>query len=227
MSAGVSRKLKETSPNSSSATREPILTNEAQEPETRMPRPPFVPLLAVAAAVLAAALSACSSPGQLTVSYRQVPKSEARIVVLPVGVPAAAKELAGSGPTLAALYATELLRSYRVLEWKRFERTLAERDLDMNVLLNGTGGELAKDLGVDAMLVSEVYEWKPGKPGILFLAKKGQVGFQARLVDVATGSVLWSVNRVQQTEPGDTLPVGLARVFRELSGELPHEITPY
>lgn len=188
-----------------------------------MPRRRLAPVLAL----LAAGLAACSAPGQLTVSYRQVPKSEARIVVLPVAVPAAAKELAGSGPTLAALYATELLRSYSVLEWKRFERTLAERDLDVNVLLNGTGGELAKDLGVDAMLVSEVYEWKPGKPGILFLAKKGRVGFQARLVDVATGSVLWSVNRVQQTEPADTLPVGLARVFRELSGELPHELTPY
>ena len=177
--------------------------------------------------LLGAALAACSSSGQLTVSYRQVPKAEARIVVLPVGVPATAKDAAGAGPTLAALYATELLRSYSVLDWERFERQLTERKLEVDALLKGTGGDLAKDLGVDALLVSEVYEWRPGKPGILFLAKKGHVGFQARLVDVTSGSVLWSINRVQETEPGDTLPVGLARVFRELSGELPHELTPY
>ena len=190
-----------------------------------MPRPSR-PSTVVAALALAG-LTACSTPGQLTVSYRQVPKSEARIVVLPVGVPAGNKELAQAGPTLAQLYATELLRSYSVLDWERFERTLQERSLDVDALLEGNGGELAKELGVDALLVSEVYEWKPGKPGLLFLAKKGRVGFQARLVDAATGSVLWSINRVQQTEPTDTLPVGLARVFRDISGELPHELTPY
>jgi hypothetical protein len=185
-----------------------------------MPRTPF-------AALAVSLLVGCSGAGQITVSHRQVPKGEARIVVLPVGIPASAKDAAGQGRTLAALYATELLRSYAVLDWDRFERTLEQRKLAVDSLLAGTGEEVAKELGVDGLLLSEVYDWRPGKPGIWFLAKKGQVGFQARLVDLATGSVLWSANRVRSTEPSDTLPVGLARVFRDLAAEMPHELTPY
>jgi len=181
----------------------------------------------LSAALAAIALAGCASTEQFSLAHRQVPKGEARIVVLPVAVPATAKDAAGQGRILAALYATELLRSYSVLDWERFERTLAERKLELDVLLSGAGEDLAKDLGVDGLLISEVYGWKPGKPGILFLAKKGQVAFQARLVDVATGSVLWSVNRVRPTEPADTLPVGLARVFRDLADEMPRELTPY
>jgi hypothetical protein len=173
-------------------------------------------------------LAGCGgSTDQITVSHRQVPKGEARIVVLPVVVPAANKEIAGSGRTLATIYATELLRSYSVLDWESFERTLKERKLAVDSLLAGTGAERAHELGVDGLLLSEVYDWKPGKPGILFLAKKGKVGFQARLVDVATGSVLWSVNRVRATEPDDSLPAGLARVFHDLAEEMPRELTPY
>jgi hypothetical protein len=180
------------------------------------------------AVILALALAGCgAATDQMVVSHRLVPKSEARIAVLPVGLPAIPKAAPSEGRTIAALYATELLRSYEVLDWERLERTLVLRNLAVDSLLAGVGGDLAKDLGVDGLLIGEVYSWTPGKPGIWFLAKKGRVGFQARLVDVATGSVLWSVNRVRETEPKDSLPVGLARVFRDLAAEMPRELTPY
>jgi hypothetical protein len=83
------------------------------------------------------------------------------------------------------------------------------------------------ELGVDGMLQSEVYTWTPGKPGFWLLAKQGQVGFQAHLTDVRSGSVLWSVNRMRETRPSDTLAVGLAVVFRDLAGEMPAVLTPY
>src|SRR5262245_3655333 len=172
-------------------------------------------------------LSSCAGGGgQMSLAHRQTLKTDARIVVLPVSIPTTIKEAKGQGPLFASLYATELLRSYPVLEWERFERTLQQRNLAVDSLLAGAGETLAHDLGVDGLLLSEVYDWKPGKPGFWILAKSGRVGFQARLIDVASGSVLWSVNRVGETEPSDTLPVGLTRVFRKLADEMPRELTP-
>lgn len=177
---------------------------------------------------MALAIAGCASTDQIVVSHRMVPKSEARIAVLPVTLPASEKKTAESeGRTIASLYATELLRSYEVLDWERLERTLGARNVPVDSLLGGAGPALAKELGVDALLLGEVYTWTPGKPGIWILAKKGRVGFQARLVDVATGSVLWSVNRVRETEPKDSLPVGLSRVFRDLAAEMPKGLTSY
>ena len=80
---------------------------------------------------------------------------------------------------------------------------------------------------MDGVLESEVFRWQPGQGGFWFLAKDGQVGYHARLVDVRTGSVIWSVNRVRPTRPGDTLAVGLARVLEEISKEMPSHLTPY
>lgn len=179
------------------------------------------------AIIAALALAGCSSSDQIVVSHRMAPKSEARIAVLPVALPSTLKAGPSEGRTIATLYATELLRSYEVLDWERLERTLALRHLAVDSLLAGAGGNLAKELGVDGLLIGEVYSWTPGKPGIWILAKKGRVGFQARLVDIASGSVLWSVNRVRETEPKDSLPVGLSRVFRDLAAEMPRELTPY
>jgi hypothetical protein len=182
---------------------------------------------AAVAVLLSAAISGCASTDQIVVSHRMVPKSEARIAVMPVALPATEKAGAAEGRTIASLYATELLRSYEVLDWERLERTLAAKNVPVDTLLSGAGPALAKDLGVDGLLVGEVYTWTPGKPGFWILAKKGRVGFQARLIDVASGSVLWSVNRVRDTEPKDSLPVGVSRVFRDLASEMPSKLTPY
>jgi hypothetical protein len=176
--------------------------------------------------LVALALAGCSSTEQIVVSQRMVTKGETRIAVLPVTLPASLKAAPSEGRTIASLYATELLRSYEVLDWERLERTLEARHVPVDSLLGGAGPALAKDLGVDGLLLGEVYAWTPGQPGFWILAKKGRVGFQARLVDVATGSVLWSVNRVRDTEPKDSLPVGLARVFRDLASDMPQELKP-
>jgi hypothetical protein len=161
-------------------------------------------------------------------NHRLLPRSEARIVVLPVALPASLKLPAQDGRTLAALCATELLRAYNVLELERFERMLADRKLTLeDALEEGTGKVVAEEMGVDALLLSEIYTWKPGKPGLLFLSKNGTVGYQGRLVDLATGNLLWSANRAVETAPSEPLPVAASRVFESLVNEMPPGSTPY
>jgi len=192
---------------------------------------PSRPSLAGAFALLlawAALSSGCGSSATSfsSVSHRHATADEARIVVLPVGVPAALKLPPEEGRTLAALCATELLDAYEILELERFEQMLADKHLDLaDVLQEGTGKMAAKEMGVDALLVSEVYNWRPGKPGILFLAKDGTIGFQGRLVDLASGSLIWSVNHVLETKPSEPLPIAASRVFETILHDMPRGTT--
>jgi len=183
----------------------------------------------VSAAVLALLLgwgvfsSGCGSSASFSsVSHRHAASDSARIVVLPVMLPAALKLPPEEGRTLAALCATELLDAYEIIELERFERMLADKHLDLeDVLQEGTGKMAAEEMGVEALLVSEVYNWRPGKPGILFMAKDGSIGFQGRLVDLASGSLIWSVNHVLETKPAEPLPVAASRVFETILHEMP------
>jgi len=179
------------------------------------------------ALVAATALAGCGGTNHLVMSHRHSPGSEARIVVLPVVVPPTVAEPERQGRSLASIYATELLRSYEVLEFERFKRSLERRGLTLDNVVDGDGVEVVGTLGVDGVLVSEVYSWEPGTPGFWFLAKGGRVGFVARLVDMQSGSVIWSVNRVAETGPSETLAVGLASVFRDLADEMPRTLSPY
>ena len=186
--------------------------------------------IAFAGALMAAvlALAGCGGTTQhLAVSHRHTPDAEARIVVLPAGIPAALALPPDTGRTVARLYATELLRSYEVLDYDRLFANLQTRKVTLQQLVTGQAPEIAEELGVDGVLESEIYRWEPGTPGFWFLAKEGQVGFHAHLVDVRTGSVIWSVNRVRPTRPNDTLAVGLGPVFEDLASEMPSQLTPY
>jgi hypothetical protein len=184
-------------------------------------------VLAVLGIGLSVGLTGCGGTEHLVMSHRHSPGSEARIVVLPIALPPSVAEPERQGRSLASIYATELLRSYEVLEFDRFKRSLERRGLTLENVVDGDGVEVVGTLGVDGVLVSEVYSWEPGKPGFWFLAKGGRVGFVARLVDPETGSVIWSVNRVAETGPSETLALGLATVFRDLADEMPRTLTPY
>jgi hypothetical protein len=176
----------------------------------------------------AVALAGCGGSAQhLAVSHRHTPAAEARIIVLPVEIPPALALPPDTGRTVSRLYATELLRNYEVLDYDRLVSNLQARKVALEQLVTGQAPETAAELGVDGVLESQVYRWEPGKPGFWFLAKQGQVGFHAHLVDVRTGSVIWSVNRVRPTRPDDTLAVGLGSVFEDLAAEMPSRLTPY
>jgi hypothetical protein len=183
----------------------------------------------VTVAAAAVAVAGCGAHvDQLSMSHRHAPDGEARIVVMPIELVKGAASTPEAGETLGSLYATELLKSYEILDFRRFRKLMEAKSLDLEKILDSGGGAaVAKELELDAVLISRVYDWKPGAPGIWFLAKKGRIGFQARLVDLRTGSVIWSANRVRETEPSDPLPVGLAHVFRDLAAEMPSQLTSF
>jgi hypothetical protein len=135
---------------------------------------------------------------------------------------------AGAEQTLGSLYATELLKVYEILDYSRFTGLLESRNLSSEDVLNaGPGDQLHEELGIDGILVSQVYEWQAGTPGILFLAKKGRLGFQARLIDLESGSVIWSVNRAIRTAPDASLNVAVSRLCHDLVREMPRSLAPY
>ena len=174
------------------------------------------------------AIGGCAHTEHLAMSHRHSPGSEARVVVLPVETPADAVLPEGTGRTLASLYMTELLKSYVMLELERFEKVLEERKLTVSqVLSGGLDAESLDELDVDGVLLSRVYEWNPGRAGFWFLAKKGRIGFEARLVDLRTGGVLWGVNRVVESPGGEPLSVGMGRIFADLALAMPKGLTPY
>jgi hypothetical protein len=182
------------------------------------------------AVLVALAAAGCGGTNHLAISHRLTPGREARIVVLPVKLP---PEVVAAGAedqdrTIASLYATQLLKAYQILEYERFVRDLQKRGIELDsILVNGIGEELTHELSIDGVLLSEVYSWQPGTPGFWFLAKDGRIGFLARLIDLKTGSVIWSANRVRETPPEDPLSVGLSFLFQDLIEEMPHELTPY
>lgn len=149
-------------------------------------------------------------------------------MVFPMKLPEKAKAGAGAELTLGNLYATELLKVYEILDYGRFASLLEERKLKPeDVLVEETGRLLHEELGLDGVLISQVYEWEQGTPGILFLAKKGRLGFQARLVDLQSGAVIWSVNHAIRTEPDESLSVAVSRLCQILVREMPRSLAPY
>lgn len=149
-------------------------------------------------------------------------------MVFPMKLPEKVKAGAGAEQTLGNLYATELLKVYEILDYGRFTSLLEERKLSPeNVLEEEIGRQLHEELGLNGVLISQVYEWEKGAPGILFLAKKGRLGFQARLVDLESGAVIWSVNQAIRTEPDESLSVAVSRLCQKLVREMPRSLAPY
>ena len=148
-------------------------------------------------------------------------------MVLPVVLPpAVATE--GLDRSLSSIYSTTLLQSYEILEYDRFEQILRQKSLTLDSLLVGAEDVVVvEELDIDGVLLSEVYEWIPGQPGFWFLGKKGRIGFQARLVNLRSGSVVWSLNRVVATRADDSLSTGLGVVFKDLATALPRNLTPF
>lgn len=108
------------------------------------------------------------------------PRIELRVVVLPAIKDRALRRV--SERTISALFATELLRIYEVLDLDRFEQFLADRELTLNQALTMEAEAVVRDSArVDALADVEVYRWDAGTAGLpLIGSKKGRIGVRAR-----------------------------------------------
>lgn len=148
------------------------------------------------------------------------PRVEMRVVVLPAQKARSLRRV--NERTISALFATELLRRYEVLDLIRFENYLQDRKLTLDDALTQAAEDVVRDSAhVDAIASVEVYRWEPGTPGLPLLEREsGRIGVRARVMDPFTGRIYWSVNRVEKVSPGTDFLDRATDLFRDMVGDL-------
>lgn len=138
-------------------------------------------------------------------------KSISKVAVLPFRAPT---ELIGV--SVADLWVTEILRSgrYELVERSQLNQVLSETEIALSGLSAAKAAEVGQMLGADGVIVGTVDEYST-------TARRGHtypvVGVTARLIDCATGKVMWSVDLARQADDSDTtLPSLSRRVVHEM-----------
>jgi len=153
------------------------------------------------------------------------PRIELRVVVMPALKDRSLRRL--DERTVSALFATELLRVYEVLDLDRFEQYLSDRGLTLDAALASTSESVVRDSArVDALADVEIYRWDAGTAGIPLLGrKKGNIGVRVRIMDPYSGRIYWSINRLESVKPGTEILDRLTSLFRDIVGDLDEELT--
>lgn len=142
-------------------------------------------------------------------------KKANKVAVLPFKAPT---ELIGV--SVADLWVTEVLRSgrYELVERSQLNQVLNEAELALSGLSAQRAAEMGQMMGADAVIVGTVDEYAT-------VAHRGKtypvVGITARLIDCASGKVLWSVDLAQRASDASTTLPGLSRkVVHEMMAAL-------
>lgn len=99
-----------------------------------------------------------------------------------------------AGVIMADIFTEELMDTglYRLIERKQIKKILEEHGLKMAGLLESSSlKEVADILGIDGLAMGVVTEFCDYQSG---LAWGGDVDFSARLVEIKTGTIVWSVS---------------------------------
>jgi len=103
-----------------------------------------------------------------------------------------------AGEIVAALFTTELYRGthFKILDRNQARRILREKQITMPAVVDRrTAQEIGKALGVDGVFIGSVSEYwyrLEKRRGWREEGEEPAVGINARLVDVATGDVVWA-----------------------------------
>ncbi|MBS1260987.1 MAG: hypothetical protein MAG453_00304 [Calditrichaeota bacterium] len=152
------------------------------------------------------------------------PRITLRVVVLPAHTGASLRRV--NARTVSAMFATELLRFYEVLDLHRFEQILSEQPLSLDEAFSAEAKQAVRDnAGVDAVASVEIYRWEEGTGGLPFLGRRsGRIGAQMRMMDPYTGRIYWSVNRLEKVGPGTDFLDRATELFRDVVLELADEL---
>ena len=142
-----------------------------------------------------------------------------KVAVMPFRAPV---ELAGA--SMSDLFATDLLytHKYELVERSQMAQVLNESELSLAGLSTAKAMEVGNMLGADGVVIGTVDEYGT-------VAQRGRsypvVGMSARLIDCATGKVVWSVDMAGRAESADvTLPQQARRVVHSMVGTLYAEL---
>lgn len=152
------------------------------------------------------------------------PRIELRLVVMPATM---GRSLNRVNPrTVSALFATELLREYEVVDLARFEQYLTDRRFDLENAFTIRAESVVRDSAqVDAIADIEIYVWDQGAGGLPLLGRQsGRLGMRIRLMDPFTGRVYWSINRVEKVKPNAEFLKRATVFFRDVVTDLGEEL---
>lgn len=136
------------------------------------------------------------SPGFVNVS---------KVAVLPFH---AATELIGS--SVADMFVTEILGAgiYELVERSQMGKVLTESELSMAGLSESKAVEVGSLLGAEAVIIGTVDEYGTVQQGA---SAYPVVGISARMIDCATGKIIWSVDLAERSSDDSLTVSELAR----------------
>ncbi|MCX6996236.1 MAG: hypothetical protein NTV49_03925, partial [Kiritimatiellaeota bacterium] len=169
---------------------------------------------------LAVLLLGCATPDELY--FRDV-HSRASVYVAPV--PAAIHKVAIMpfkspteliGLSVSDLFVTEMLRAgrYELVERSQMAKVLSESELSLAGLSATKAAEVGNMIGADGVVIGTVDEYAT-------VAQRGHpypvVAISVRMIDCASGKVLWSADLARRADTKEiTLPEQARRVTHEL-----------
>lgn len=180
-------------------------------------------------ALLALVLAGCATP---TDSYFKDTTNKANIYVTPGSSKTIRKvaimpfraptELIGS--SVSDMMVTELLRAerYELVERGQMAQVLNESELALAGLSTAKAVEIGNMLGADGVIIGTVDEY-----GTIALRGRSYpvVGISARLIECASGKVVWSVDMAERSEKRDEALAKHARfVVHNMVGSLYAEL---
>lgn len=146
----------------------------------------------------------------VTPEHRAVQK----VAVLPFR---AATELIGA--SVSDVFVTELLktRRYELIERSQLANVLGEAEVALSGLTTGQAARLGQMVGADGVIIGTVSEYEN-------VAQRGHVvpvvGVSVRLIDSASGRILWSVDHASQGTRGTSLAQHSRTVVHEMTAAL-------
>jgi len=153
--------------------------------------------------------------GSVFVSPRARQKIYRKVAVMPFRAPV---ELIGA--SIADMVGTEILKSYKyyLIERSQMEQILEEQSLGLKGVTQSTlAMRVGKILGVQGVIIGTVPEYGMRAVGPL---KLPAVGVNIRMIDVETGSIIWSITDSAMCKE----PTSLSAFARHLIGSMIHRL---
>jgi len=142
-----------------------------------------------------------------------------KVAVMPFRAPV---ELVGA--SIADMFATELLRTYKyqLVERSQMEKVLGEQALGLKgVTDSATAVKVGKMLGVQGVIVGTVPEYGYRAMGP---AKLPSIGLNIRMIDVTDGTIVWSITNSGLSHTPTSLSAFAERLIRQTVPSLIREM---
>ena len=127
------------------------------------------------------------------------------------------------GASVSDMFVTELMKMdrYELVERAQMSGVLGETEVALSGLTAGQAARIGQMAGAQGVVVGTVSEYET-------VALGGRtypvVGISIRLIDSATGKILWSVDHSARGAKGDTLAQHARSVVRDMASALGREL---